>query len=103
VSIDPLGKTNLGLRGFRSGGRQSLISPAIVIPLRFFPSQALDYLAFKFRELAALAFQQLLDIARALLGQMLAADHIVSRQVWVYDGKPIGQRRSDWRLRALMV
>jgi hypothetical protein len=103
VSIDPLGKTNLGLRGFRSGGRQSLISPAIVIPLRFFPSHTLDYLAFKFRELAALAFQQLLDIARALLGQMLAADHIVSRQVWVYDGKPIGQRRSDWRLRALMV
>jgi hypothetical protein len=28
-------------------------------------------------------------MARALLGQMLAADHIVSRQVRVCDGKPL--------------
>src|SRR5271168_5369836 len=30
VSTAPLGRTTLGLRGLRSGGKQSLISPAIV-------------------------------------------------------------------------
>ena len=63
---------------------------------RFFPGQALDDLALQFGNFAALALQQMLDIARALLGQMLAADHVVGRQIRdAAARKPAGQRRSD--------